>query len=86
MKLYIDTTDSEKIFIELDGERFSSRSKVKKAQALLPLIDKALKSKNKDIHEVTEISYNLGPGSATGIRVGAAVAQALEFALELDRS
>lgn len=83
MKLYIDTSDSEKISIKIDGKEFVSSSKKQKAQALLPLIDQKLKQKNMNIKDITEIEFNEGPGSFTGLRVGATIANTLGWALKI---
>lgn len=81
MKLKIDTTDSEKITIAIDGEEYVTSAKRERAQKLLPFIADTLKSKNADIHDITEIEVATGPGSFTGIRVGVSVANALGYAL-----
>ncbi len=81
MKLYIDTSDSEKIVIGLNDNRFESKAKQKASQRLLPFIEEVLKKKNKTIKDITEIEVNTGPGSFTGLRVGVAVANTLGWVL-----
>ena len=81
MKLFIDTTDSEKIVIGLGEERFETESKRDKSQRLLPFIDEKLKKHEKSIEDITEIEVNTGPGSFTGIRVGVSVANTLGWGL-----
>jgi len=83
MKLYIDTSSSDKIIIKLDNEEFSADSREKKAQALLPFIVKELKKKQKTVHDLAEIEVFSGPGSFTGLRVGVSVAQALAWSLNI---
>lgn len=83
MKLYIDTTDREKIIIGLDTKRFESEAKSRSSQKLLVFINELLlknKMTPKDIHE---IEVNTGPGSFTGIRVGVSVANALGYGLNV---
>lgn len=53
------------------------------SQAVLPLIDKILKSRKLVLNDLTGIEVNRGPGSFTGIRVGVAIANALGFALNI---
>lgn len=83
MKLHIDTSDAEKIFIEIDGERFETESRQNKSQMLLPFIVEKLAEKGKTIHDITEVSVNKGPGSYTGLRVGVSVANAIGWALKI---
>lgn len=83
MKLFIDTTDSNKTIIGLDKKRWKHETKKHKSQKLLDLIDKNLKKQKKNLEEITEIEINLGPGSFTGLRVGVAVANALAWALKI---
>ena len=80
MKLFIDTSDSEKIVIGLDGQRFETQSKKEKAQRLLPFIIETLENSGKLIDDITEIEVNTGPGSFTGLRVGVSVANAIGYA------
>lgn len=81
MKLYIDTTSSEKIVIKLDEQVFEAEARQAKSQKLLPFINQLLGQNNRKLKDVTEIEVNTGPGSFTGIRVGVAVANALAYTL-----
>jgi tRNA threonylcarbamoyladenosine biosynthesis protein TsaB len=85
--LYIDTSeiDTAKIALEIGGVRFekSSESRVMKSQMILPLIEEILHEHNLRIADVTEIEVALGPGSYTGLRVGATVANALAYLLDI---
>lgn len=83
MKLHIDTSDAEKIVIEIDGERFETESRQNKSQMLLPFIVEKLSGQGKTLHDITEISVNKGPGSYTGLRVGISVANAIAWALNI---
>ena len=83
MKLYIDTTNRDKIIIGVDGEKFETGAKEEKSQKLLIFIDEILRKKGKTIQDVKEIEVNPGPGSFTGIRVGVAVANSLGWALKI---
>lgn len=77
MKLFIDTSNSEKIVVGLNDKRYTADSKVEKSQMLLSFIDQLLKKRNKKISDIKEIEVNTGPGSFTGLRVGVSVANTL---------
>lgn len=80
MKLYIDTSSSDKVVIKLDGKKYETAARREKSQKLLPFIVETLKKKNKEIKDITEIEVNTGPGSFTGLRVGVSVANAIGWA------
>lgn len=83
----IDTSDNKKINIELEvngvKNNLSSESVILKSEAALLLIDKLLKENNLKIEEIDEVKVNTGPGSYTGVRVGAAIANTLGFILKI---
>ncbi len=83
MKLFIDTSSSEKIVIKIDGKRFETDARIKKAQSLLPFIVETLEEEGKKIEDITEVEVCPGPGSFTGLRVGAAVGNALAWSLRI---
>ncbi len=83
MKLYIDTSDGQKIMVGIDDKRFKTDARQEKAQKLLPFIDEILKKEGKKIKEIKEIEVNTGPGSFTGLRVGVSVANTLGWALRV---
>lgn len=79
--LFIDTSDqdSAKVALDVNGKRFekTSRSRVMRAQMVLPLIELLLKEHGLQLSDISEIRVHEGPGSYTGIRVGMSVANAL---------
>lgn len=84
--LYIDTSDNKKVkvAITLNGKTITKViSNVWTSQALLPFIDEMLKKQNIRTEELSEIKINEGPGSYTGLRVGAAVANTLSYLLKI---
>ena len=81
MKLYIDTSNSEKIIVGFDNERVETVAREDKSQKLLPFIDELLRKQRMKIEDISEIEINTGPGSFTGLRVGVSVANTLGWVL-----
>jgi len=85
--LCINTKDSGMVIVALKegGKIIKSLSEENKygSQVLLPLIVKLLKVNNQDFQDLEGIEVEEGPGSFTGLKVGASVAQALGFALNI---
>ncbi len=85
--LLIDTSKSQETIVGLKIDSKESflkgRSKVLKAQNVLPLIEKILKKHKLKPSDLTAIEINTGPGSFTGLRVGIAVANALAWFLKI---
>ncbi len=83
MKLYIDSSNSEKIIVGLDEKKFETEARQEASQRLLPFIDEILKKEGASINQITEIEVNPGPGSFTGLRVGVSVANTLGWVLKI---
>ncbi len=85
MKLFIDTSamNTAHIALEIDGKRYEkvSESKVMKSQMVLPMIEEILREQKRKLTDITAITVATGPGSFTGLRVGATVANALGYLL-----
>jgi len=81
MILYIDTSKTEKVIVGFDDERFETDARDKKAQMLLPFLDKLLKKKKKKLTDIKEIKINSGPGSYTGLRIGVSIANTVGWIL-----
>lgn len=81
MKLFIDTSDSEKIKVGLGERLVSKMSRQNKSQVLLTTIDQLLKESSASVNDIAEIEVNVSPGSFTGLRVGVAVANIIGFCL-----
>jgi tRNA threonylcarbamoyladenosine biosynthesis protein TsaB len=83
MKLYIDTSDREKIVVGLDKKRFTAKARENSSQKLLPFIVEILEKEGSSFERITEIEVATGPGSFTGLRVGVSVANALGWVLKI---
>lgn len=85
--IYIDTSNNKKILIRLENngavKEVFSASKILKSEAALPLIEKLLKENNLEINQIDEIKTVIESGSFTGLRVGASIANALGFLLNI---
>lgn len=81
IKLLIDTSNNKeiKVGLNIEGkeEILTQQSDLWKAQAVLPLLDSLLKKNNLTLKDINSIELSEGPGSFTGLRVGAAIANAL---------
>ncbi len=84
--LHIDTHDSESVRIKLqkDGKNIERRVLRKQSdQAVLPLIEQLFKAENIRIEDVGAIEVHSGPGSYTGLRVGASVANTISWLFDI---
>jgi len=85
--LSIDTSDSKETRVALvfDGKRYekTTQSVVLKAQSVLPLMETLLTEHHLGFADIADIELHTGPGSFTGLRVGAAIANALGFFLQI---
>ena len=52
------------------------------SQTLLPMIETMFKTSGKTLSDVEKIAVTTGPGSFTGLRIGAATVKGLGLALE----
>ncbi len=84
MKLYINTSSNQKTLVMLGDMELIKDASVWRSQVVLPMIESLLKTQKKSLKDITAIEINPGPGSFTGLRVGAAIANTLGFALGLD--
>lgn len=87
MILRIDTKNKDVISVALkkEGEIMDKLSDENEygSQVLLPLIIKILKKNKLEFKDLEGIEVETGPGSYTGLKVGASVANALGFSLNI---
>ena len=70
----------------LDGDiikaEYTVNTKLTHSQTLLPMIDEIVQRTGTDLNTLDAIAISAGPGSFTGLRIGAATAKGLCLALE----
>jgi tRNA threonylcarbamoyladenosine biosynthesis protein TsaB len=83
--LYINSADSHhlSVAVEREGKRWEKNVNAhhKSSQTLLPAIYELLTEQHLTTGDITEIEVFTGPGSYTGLRVGATIASALSALL-----
>lgn len=82
MKLYLNTADKTTI-LELNDKHYEWESGHDLARDLLKYIHDKLVENNADWQDLTELHYFTGPGSFTGLRIGACVINALADQLHI---
>jgi tRNA threonylcarbamoyladenosine biosynthesis protein TsaB len=87
MTLHIDTSaiNTAHMALEINGKRHEKTSKsiIMKSQMVLPMIEEMLIEHKLKLTDITAITVATGPGSFTGLRVGATVANALGYLLHV---
>ena len=79
MKIKLDTTLAKKAKASLIQK--GKTLDLVETDSPLTSIDKLLKKNGLKLEDIEEFDFNPGPGSFTGIRVGSAVTQTLNWAL-----
>lgn len=82
MKLYLDTSTPETI-LKLDNTEYHENFDKDLAEKLLKFIHDKLAENGKSWTDLTEITFMSGPGSFTGLRIGAAVVNTLASELNI---
>ncbi|MBR2753849.1 hypothetical protein IKD82_01670 [Candidatus Saccharibacteria bacterium] len=82
MKLYLDTSQPE-IVLKLNDKEYHQNFTNDLAEKLLDYIHKKLQENNKDWQDITEITFMSGPGSFTGLRIGASIVNTLAHELNI---
>lgn len=82
MKLYLDTSTPETI-LRLDDKEYTHDFGHDLAEKLLSYLHDKLQENGKDFKDLTEITFMSGPGSFTGLRIGAAIVNTLAHELNI---
>ena len=82
MKLYLDTSTPETI-MRLDDKEYKYPFANDLAEKLLKFIKDKLDNNHKTWQDITEIEFMSGPGSFTGLRIGATVVNTLAHELNI---
>src|SRR3989344_3165039 len=87
MILWINTSDRKKLEVALKKDRKVVATRFSEndfgSQVLLNLITEILKASGLEFKDLTGIEVEKGPGSYTGLKVGASVANTLGFSLNI---
>ena len=87
MILWINTSDRKKIEVALKKDRKVVATRFSEndfgSQVLLNLVTEIHKDNALEFKDLTGIEVEKGPGSYTGLKVGASVANALGFSLSI---
>ncbi len=81
-ELYLDTSTPTTI-LKINQKTYKWDSGRELAEGLLKFIHEKLKENNKDFKDITKITFMSGPGSFTGLRIGAAVINTLAHELDV---
>lgn len=76
MKLYLDTS-APTVILRLDDREYSWQADRRLARDLLTFIYQKLEENHADWHDLSELHFFAGPGSFTGLRIGATVVNTL---------
>ena len=82
MKMYLDTSTPETI-LKLDDKEYHWNSGRDLAEKLHEFLRDKLAEDGKTWQDIEEITFMPGPGSFTGLRIGAAVVNALASELNI---
>lgn len=82
MKLYLDTSTNTCI-LKLDDQTYEWESYHEMAEKIFTFIHDKLQENHADWQDISEITYMSGPGSFTGLRIGAAIVNALADQLNI---
>ena len=84
MKMYLDTSTNV-VILKLDDKKYEKDLGHDMAEKLLEFIHEKLQENGKDFHDITEIEFMSGPGSFTGLRIGASIVNTLIHELNLNQ-
>lgn len=82
MKLYLDTSTNVCI-LRLDEREYQYDFGHQMTEKILSFIHDKLQENHSDWQDISEIHYFAGPGSFTGLRIGAAIVNTLADQLQI---
>lgn len=82
MKLYLDTSTNI-CTLRLDDHEYQQDFGHKMTEEILQFIHEKLGENNSDWSDISEIHYFAGPGSFTGLRIGATIVNTLADQLQI---
>lgn len=82
MKLYLDTSTPQTI-LRLDETEYRIDLGNQLAEKLLQVLHQKLQENHVDWTDISEITFMAGPGSFTGLRIGAAIVNTLADQLDI---
>lgn len=82
MKMYLDTS-TQTCILKLDDNTYEAELGHDMAEKIFSFIEEKLAENHKSWQDLTEITYMSGPGSFTGLRIGAAIVNTLADQLEI---
>lgn len=82
MKLYLDTSAPE-VILRLDNQEYRWQAGRKLARNLLQFIHDKLTDNHADWQNLSELHFFAGPGSFTGLRIGATIINTLADQLKI---
>ena len=81
MTLCIDATNNIETHIKIDDREYTKVVSSPREQDVFGFLLECLSKEKIDIHKITSVEVNPGPGSFTGCRVGVSIGNALAWAL-----
>lgn len=84
MKMFLNTS-TDTVILKLDDKTYEETFGRDMAEKLLGFIHEKLQENNKTWQDITEIDFNKGPGSFTGLRIGASIVNTLIHELNLNQ-
>ena len=82
LRLSLDTSTNE-VILKINNKTYKQLLGHDMAEKLLQFIHDKLAENNKDFKDITEIEFMSGPGSFTGLRIGATVVNTLAHELNI---
>lgn len=85
MKMFLDTS-TDTVILRLDEKEYQETFGHDMAEKLLAFIHDKLQENGQDFKDIEKIEFNSGPGSFTGLRIGASIVNTLIHELRLNQS